>query len=218
MDRPSPILLTGFEPFGGEPVNPSREIALALDGESIAGHRVVAAVLPVAFAPAPLLLENLIDQHRPALALALGQAGGRSELSLERVAVNLVDARIPDNENLQPFDRAVVEGAPVAYFSSLPVKAMQARLRTLGIPCALSMSAGTYLCNQVFYALAHLIATRHAGLRGGFMHVPWLPEQATRHSGEPSMALATMIEGVRAALECAVTTADDLAVAGGSTH
>ncbi|HEY0229817.1 MAG TPA: pyroglutamyl-peptidase I [Dokdonella sp.] len=212
------LLLTGFEPFGGESSNPSQDIVRALDGTLLHGHRVVGAVLPVAFAPAPLRLAQLIEQHRPGIVLALGQAGGRSELSFERVAINLIDARIRDNEGLQPVDEAVAAGAPAAYFSSLPLKAMHARLQASGIPATLSLSAGSYLCNQVFFVLAHLIATRHPNLRGGFMHVPWLPQQAARYPGQPSMALETMIAGVRLALECAVDTTDDLAVAGGATH
>jgi len=212
------VVLTGFEPFDGESSNPSEEIARALDGEVLHGHRVVGAVLPVAFAPAPLRLAELMERHRPALVLALGQAGGRSELSLERVAINLIDARIRDNEGLQPIDEPVVAGAPDAYFSGLPLKAMRARLLALGIPATLSLTAGSYLCNQVFFALAHLIATRHPDVRGGFMHVPWLPQQAARHPGQPSMALETMIAGVRAALECALVTKQDLRVTGGATH
>lgn len=214
-DEPA-ILLTGFEPFGGERLNPSREIVLALDGEPLAGHRIVGAILPVAFASTQALLEALLDEHRPRLVLALGQAGGRGEISLERVAVNLVDARIADNDGLQPIDEAAVADAPGAYFSTLPLKAMQAHLRDLGIPAALSLSAGSFVCNQTFFVLAHLLATRWPGVRGGFVHVPWLPEQAARHPGQPSMALETMLAGVRAALECAVHTERDLAATGGA--
>jgi pyroglutamyl-peptidase len=210
------ILLTGFEPFGGERINPSQQIVRALDGEIITGHRVVGAILPVAFAAIVPLLENLLATHRPVLVLALGQAGGRSEISLERVAVNLIDARIADNEGLQPIDEAVIADAPGAYFSTLPVKAIEAHLRALGVPAAPSLSAGSFVCNQVFFGLAHLLATQHAGVRGGFMHVPWLPEQAALHGGQPSMALATMIDGVRAALECVIATRRDLRVAGGT--
>lgn len=217
MSMPT-ILLTGFEPFGGEAINPSREIVRALDGEVVADHRIVGAILPVAFAATVPMLEDLLGAHRPALVLALGQAGGRSEMSLERVAVNLIDARIADNDGFQPIDAAVVEGAPGAYFSSLPVKAITARLRDLGIPAAPSLSAGSFVCNQVFFALAHLLATRHPHARGGFMHVPWLPQQAAMHPGQPSMALQTMIEGVRAALACTIATPDDLPVPGGTTH
>lgn len=210
------VLLTGFEPFGGERINPAQEIVRALDGEIIAAHRVVGAILPVAFAATLPMLEDLLDSHRPTLVLALGQAGGRSEISLERVAINLIDARIADNDGLQPIDEEVIANAPGAYFSTLPVKAIEARLRGLGIPAAPSLSAGSFVCNQVFYGLAHLLATRHPAARGGFVHVPWLPEQAARRGGQPSMALATMIDGVRAAIECSIATPRDLHVVGGA--
>lgn len=212
------VLLTGFEPFDGERLNPSGEIARALDGEIVREHRIVGAILPVAFASTLPKLDALLDMHRPVLAIATGQAGGRSELSIERIAANLVDARIPDADGEQPIDVRVVDDAPDAYFSTLPVKAMLERLRGLGIPAALSQSAGAYVCNQAFFALAHLVATRHRAMRAGFVHVPWLPEQATRHAGQPSMALETMIEGVRAAIEVALSTRDDLRFAGGATH
>lgn len=215
MIRPC-VLLTGFEPFGGERINPSQEIVRALDGEIVQAHRIIGAILPVTFAATVPHLQDLLGKHRPALVLALGQAGGRSELSLERVAINLIDARIVDNDGAQPVDAPVVDGAPPAYFSTLPVKAIEARLRALGIPAGASLSAGSFVCNQAFYALAHLLATRHPEVRGGFMHVPWLPQQAALHSGQPSMALDVMIEGVRAALDCALATVDDLHVAGGT--
>lgn len=211
-----PILLIGFEPFGGDALNPSQEIVRALDGETVGAHRIVGAVLPVAFAKAPPLLDALVERHRPVLALALGLAGGRGELSFERVAVNLVDARIADNDGVQPIDVPVIDHAPPACFSTLPLKAIVADLRARGIPAALSLSAGTFVCNQVFFALAHRLAARHPQTRCGFLHVPWLPEQAARHPGQPSMALATMVEGVRAALECALAVRDDLRESGGT--
>jgi pyroglutamyl-peptidase len=212
------VLVAGFEPFAGESVNPSAEIARSLDGEAIAGHRVVGAVLPVSFADAPIALADLLERLRPALVIALGQAGGRSEISLERIAVNLIDARIADNAGLQPIDQAVLEGGPGAYFSSLPVKAMCAAMCELDVPTALSLSAGSFVCNQVFYWLAHLLATEHRGLRGGFIHVPWLPAQLAAHPGEPSLPLPTMLRGIRAAIGRALATTTDLEVAGGSTH
>lgn len=212
------VLVLGFEPFGGEAVNPSREIARRLDATVIDGHPLVGAELPVDFAEAPRKLADLLDRHRPVLVIALGQAGGRGEISFERVAINLIDARIADNAGLQPIDAAVLEGGASAHFSSLPVKAMHERLRALGIPSALSLSAGTFVCNQVFYWLGHLLAGEHAGARGGFIHVPWLPEQAARHPGEPGLPLQTMVDGIRAAIECALRTRQDLAVAGGTTH
>jgi len=212
------ILLAGFEPFGGDATNPSQEIVHALDGTSIAGHAVAGLVLPVSFAATAPLLVDALARERPAIALALGQAGGRSGLSFERVAVNLIDARIADNDGLQPVDAPVVAGGPAAYFSSLPVKAMARQVRALGIPASLSMTAGTFACNQVFYLLAHAIAQGDADTRGGFVHVPWLPQQAALRRDEPSMSLSTMIEGVRAALDCAIATRVDLGVAEGETH
>ncbi|MEO7431610.1 MAG: pyroglutamyl-peptidase I [Dokdonella sp.] len=212
------ILLTGFEPFGGETINPSQEIVRALDGEHIEGHRVIGAILPVVFAPTLALLESLLHAHHPALAVGLGQAGGRSGLAIERVAINLIDARIADNEGVQPLDEPIAAGATGAYFSTLPVKAMAARLSALGIPASVSLSAGSFVCNQAFFVLAHLIADRHAGTGGGFIHVPWLPEQAIRNADQPSMTLETMVEGVRAALACAILTPHDVRTAGGEIH
>lgn len=217
MPEPT-VLLTGFEPFDGERVNPSLEIVRALDGRLVAAHRVVGAVLPVSFAATLPLLDDLLERERPVLTIALGQAGGRSEITLERIAVNLIDARIADNDGLQPIDAAVVEGAPFACASTLPVKAIVERLRRQGIPAALSLSAGTYVCNQVFFALVHALATRMPGARGGFVHLPWLPEQVVARPGQPSMSLATMTAGVQAAIECALETREDLPLAGGATH
>lgn len=211
------VLVSGFAPFGGDAANPSQLIAQALDGSVVAGHRVIAATLPTEFARAPALLEALIERHRPVLVLAMGLAGGSSVIALERVAINLIDARIADNAGAQPIDVAVVDNAPNAYFSTLPIKAMLLRLRQAGIAAAISHSAGTFVCNQVFYGLAHLLATRHAGMRGGFMHVPWLPEQAAQHeAGAPSMPLQSMVEGARLCLETALVTPTDLHVAAGT--
>lgn len=212
------VLLTGFEPFDGESVNPSQDVVGVLDGECVAGHRIVGAVLPVAFAATLPLLDDLLDRHRPVLAIALGQAGGRSEIGIERIAINLIDARIPDADGLQPVDATVIEGAPFACPTLLPAKAITAHLRALGIPASLSLSAGSYVCNQVFFALVHAIGARLPGARGGFVHLPWLPSQVVARPGQPSMALATMVEGVRAAIACALATPRDLDVAGGATH
>ena len=211
------ILLTGFEPFGGEAINPSWEAVRVLDGEIIGGYRVVARRLPVSFDGAKRALVRAIDEVQPRLVLSVGQAGGRAKLSLERIAVNLIDARIPDNEGCQPIDCAVVEGAANAYFATLPVKAMRQAMEDEGIPAELSHSAGCYVCNAVFFVLMQRLADR-PGVRGGFMHVPWLPEQGVEHAGEPSLPLGSMIDGLRCALQVAVARDDDVVVAGGETH
>ena len=210
------VLVTGFEPFDGDGINPSREIARALHGSEIAGHRVLGAVLPTEFARAPAALEALIDRHEPTLVLALGLAASRGGLGLERVTLNWIDARIPDNAGAQPVDVPVHAGAPAAYFASLPLKAMLARLQAAGIAATLSHSAGTFVCNQVFFALAHRIATRTPQLRGGFVHVPCIPAQAAQYAGAVPMELATMIESVRLCVETALTVPAELHFAAGA--
>jgi pyroglutamyl-peptidase len=211
-------LVTGFAPFAGEAINPSLEIARALDGKSIAGHRVVGAELPTEFATALPLLRKLIAKHRPVVVMALGLAGGRNDIAIERVAINLIDARIPDNAGAQPVDVRIVDNAANAYFSTLPVKSMLAALRAAGIPAALSLSAGTFVCNQVFFGLAQLLSERYPKIRGGFVHVPYLRQQAARYPAAPSMALATMIDGIELALKTALMTREDTRYAAGTTH
>nr|WP_207225005.1 pyroglutamyl-peptidase I [Rivibacter subsaxonicus] len=208
------VLLTGFEPFGGETINPSWLAARALDGERIGGAMIVACELPCVFDAALQALDSALADCDPMLVIALGQAAGRCDLSFERVAVNLDDARIPDNAGAQPIDRSVIAGAPAAHFGTLPVKAIVATLRQQGIPASLSMSAGSFVCNHLFFGLMHRLAAR-PGVRGGFVHLPLLPEQAARHPGQPSLPLATMVEGLRVAIEVALATREDLRVAGG---
>jgi pyroglutamyl-peptidase len=211
------VLLTGFEPFGGEATNPSWLVAQALHGEVIAGARVVAVQLPCVFGAALAVLQAAMVQHPPQLVLALGQAAGRCELTPERVAINVDDARIADNAGAQPLDAPIVPGGPAAYFSSLPIKAMVAALREGGVPASVSQTAGTFVCNHVFYGLMHALRTR-PGVRGGFMHLPLLPEQAVRLAGQPSLGLATQVAGVRLALATALARREDLHTTGGSEH
>ncbi len=207
------ILLTGFEPFGGEAINPSWEVAASLQGELIAGARVEALMLPCVFGESLQVLEAALKALKPGLVLALGQASGRTALSLERVGINLIDARIPDNAGRQPIDEPVIAGAPAAHLTSLPVKAMVAGLRAAGYPAELSFTAGSFVCNEVFFGLMQMLAGRPS--RGGFMHLPCLPEQAAREL-KPSMALATMVGGVRLALELAMATQAELKETGGT--
>lgn len=160
------VLVTGFEPFGGDAVNPSGDAARRLDGETVAGARIHGAVLPCVFAEAPRTLRGLVDALRPDLVLCLGLAAGRSGFHPERVAINLIDARIADNAGASPVDEPVEPGGPAARFSTLPVKAMVAALQAAGHASALSYTAGTYVCNQVFHALMAMPVAR-----AGFMHV-----------------------------------------------
>lgn len=212
------VLVTGFEPFGGDDINPSWDIAQALQGEHLPdGTRIEAALLPCAFESVASALEQAIERHRPRLLIALGLAGSRSELGVERVALNWCDARIADNAGHQPLDRPLVPGAPLAYFSALPVKAMVQAMREAGAPASVSYSAGTFVCNQVLYLLAHGMQTRWHGLRGGFIHVPGLPGQASITApGFAGLPLDLQVRAVRAALVQAWQRRDDVAAVGGA--
>lgn len=209
------VLLTGFDPFGGDLTNPSWLAVQALQGRQVAGHRVVAACLPTVFGQALMVLQGLLARHRPALVIGVGQAGGRAALSLERVAININDARIPDNAGGQPVDTPVCRDGPAAYFSTLPIKAMMLAIRQADVQAEVSQTAGTFVCNHVFYGLMHELATRPAlrGTRGGFIHVPWLPGQGT-----PAMPLEEMVTGLRAAVRCALETRTDVAAGAGAEH
>ncbi|MGA3887343.1 pyroglutamyl-peptidase I [Ralstonia nicotianae] len=212
------VLITGIEPFESDPTNPSWDIARALDGERIDGATLVARQLPCVFGRANRELVAAIEATQPSLVLALGLASGRSELSVERVAINVIDARIPDNAGNQPIDVPVVADGPAAYFSSLPIKAIVHALRAAGVPAAVSQSAGTYNCNHLFYGLMHHIATRAPRMRGGFIHVPATPELAARHPGRPSLRLDAQIAGMRVAVRTALATQGDLRLSGGTLH
>jgi pyroglutamyl-peptidase len=212
------VLITAFEAFEGETLNPSLEIALRLDQQMIAGHRVEIEILPVAFADTHEPLRRRLLACEFALVIGLGLAGGRSSVSLERVAINLIDARIADNRGAQPIDQAIVPDGPAAYFSTLPVKAMRQALVAAGIPAQISFSAGSYVCNQVFYLLLHELGLRCSGARAGFIHLPYLPAQAAAHPGAASMALDTQVAAIERAIAAALATPDDLQLVGGSTH
>ncbi|NVM98188.1 pyroglutamyl-peptidase I [Arthrobacter sp. SDTb3-6] len=211
------ILITGFEPFGGESVNPSwaaAQLAAAALDES--GVPATAVELPVEFGAAGPALEKALAAGDHDLVLAVGQAGGRAKLSLERVAINVDDARIPDNAGNSPVDEPVVDGGPVGYFSRLPLKACLQQLTRAGIPAEVSQTAGTYVCNHVFYALMHQLASV-PGVRGGFIHVPYAPEQAP-DGGQPTMEISVMAEGLEVIARTALSTAADIKLAAGATH
>lgn len=212
------VLLTGFEPFDGEPINPSWLAARALDGERVVDARIVARELPCVFGAAIETLERAIAELHPVLVVCTGQAAGRAGLSLERVAINVDDARIPDNAGRQPIDEPIVEGGPAAYFSTLPIKAIARTLHDAGVRAEISQTAGTFVCNHVFYGLLHAVRAR--GVRAGFVHVPLLPEQAARMArGElrpPAMTLEDMTRGLRLVVATSLARDDDDKRAGGA--
>ena len=201
MTQSKTILITGFEPFGDAASNPSGEVARVLDDEQINGRTVVGRVLPVEFGRAKQQLRALIDEIRPELVLCLGVAASRPAISLERVAVNLDDASIPDNAGQQPIDQPVEESAPTAYLTTLPVKAMFAGMQAT----ELSSSAGNYVCNHLFFALMHSLDSRE-NVRGGFVHVPSLSTNLTQERLTAAIALGA---------EIALATAVDVAISGG---
>jgi pyroglutamyl-peptidase len=194
------VLLTAFEPFGGESLNASRE-AVARIPARVAGLDVVTATLPTSFARSLPALEQAIAKVEPAIVLCVGQTRFRSMLSVERVAINLQDARIPDNDGAQPFDRPVVAGGPAAYFARLPVKDIAAAMVAAGLRAEVSNSAGTFVCNHVFYGLLHFAATRMPELHGGVLHVPRMPVQTAGEPDAPSMPLDEIVRGIVSVLE-----------------
>jgi pyroglutamyl-peptidase len=213
---PAPVLLTGFDPFDGEARNPSWDAVRALRGARIGGRRVVVQRLPTAFARAGEVLARAIRRHQPDLVICTGLAAGRAAVSLERVAINCIDARIPDNDGLRPIDHPVVAGAPAAYFLPLPVKAMREAIRARGLPAEVSNTAGTFVCNAVAFELAHGIATRWPGLLGGFIHLPATPALAARQPGLPSMALPDLVEALRVAVAAALRHPVDAPIGAGT--
>lgn len=211
------ILVTGFEPFGADTRNPSAELAQVLEGEVFCGLQVVALRLPCVFEVAPGVLDAAVQQTRPRIVLALGQAAGRSGLAIERVAINLMDAPIPDNAGDQPSHTAIDPDGPAAYFSTLPILAMLAAVHAAGVPANLSLSAGSYVCNRVFYGLLHHLALRRLRIPAGFLHLPLLPEQVAERcrregSAQPlaSLDFDTQLRGLRAALGAAAGALQDL--------
>lgn len=212
------ILVTGFQPFGGESMNPAWEAVRRLP-DTIGDATVTKVEVPVVFGRGPEAVERAVEEVEPDLVLCVGQAGGRAKITPEFVGINYADARIPDNDGYQPVAERIVDGGPDAYFATLPVKAMVQAMREAGVPAEVSYTAGTYVCNDVMYSLLHTLATRHPGVRGGFLHVPYATEQATHlPASTPSMSVDDMARGIAVALEAALTHEKDVDVATGSTH
>jgi pyroglutamyl-peptidase len=210
------ILLTGFEPFDGEALNPSWQVAQALAGVAIGGTTVQALQLPCSFGSARARLQQGLRQHRPGLVVCLGQAGGRPGIGIERVAINVDDAPLPDNEGQQPIDAAIEPRGPAAYFSTLPIKAIARALTEAGHTATVSQTAGTYVCNHVFYGLMHALR-RRPGVRGGFIHLPYAPGQHGARPGVFVMPLSEQQAAVRLALATAQVHLTDLHASGGAT-
>ena len=198
------ILVTGFQPFGGEKINPAWE-AIRVLPDSIVGSKVIKLQIPVVFGIGADVVSTAIDHINPDIVLCVGQAGGRAKITPEFVGINYRDARIPDNDGNQPHAQRIVEDGPDAYFATLPVRAMTEAMNKSGIPAALSYTAGTYVCNDVMYSMLHVLATKYPNARGAFMHVPFATEQATKQPvNTASLPIEVMARGLEVALSVAV--------------
>ena len=209
------VLLTGFTPFGGETVNPALE---AVNRVRCPEAELRILEVPTVFGDSARLVTAEMDAFRPDVVLCVGQAAGRSAVTPERVAINVDDARIPDNAGQQPVDAPIVPGGPAAYFATVPVKDMVRAIREAGVPSELSNSAGTYVCNHLMYGLLYHIQRSFPGVRGGFIHVPFLPQQVEQKPGTPSLPLDDMVQAILIAIETCVNTQQDVHTAEGAEH
>lgn len=197
------VLITGFDPFGGEKVNPALEAVKKLD-DKIAGAQIVKLELPTVFGKSIKRLEEALEKENPDIVICVGQAGGRDKISVERVAINISDAKIADNEGNKPIDEPIFSDGDTAYFSKLPIKAIVEELKRNNIPAEVSNTAGTYVCNHIMYGLLYNIDKKYPNMKGGFVHIPFLPEQVIDKSMTPSMSLGLIIKGLTTVIEATV--------------
>ncbi len=211
------VLITCFEPFGGEKINPS-SLAVDLLSDEIGGAQIEKLHLPVMFGVAAEVIEQCIKSYKPDIILSIGQAGGRAQITIERVAINLREASIPDNDGNMPVDEKIEEHGENAYFATLPVKAMVNAVRECGVPCALSYTAGSYVCNDVMYSVLHMCNTKYKNIKAGFIHIPYAFEQvANKGASLPAMSVEVMAKALHHAVLCAVNGEEDK-TAMGTTH
>ena len=209
------LLLTGFDPFGGQPINPALE-AVKLVADKIGNIEIVKLEVPTVFYKSIETVDKAIAEVKPDVVLCIGQAGGRYDITPERVAINVNDARIADNEGQQPLDGPIFEDGDTAYFTDLPIKAMVANVREAGIPASVSNTAGTFVCNHLMYGVLYLAAKKYPGLRGGFIHVPFIPSQVVnRPTPAPCLSVEMIAQGLEACIRAIDETDEDLKVAEG---
>jgi pyroglutamyl-peptidase len=213
------ILVTGFDPFGDDTINPAIE-AVKLLPDEIKDVEIIKLEIPTVFYKSADVVAEAIEKEQPDYVLNIGQAGGRAELTPERVAINMDDARIEDNEGQQPIDKSIREDGEPAYFSKLPIKAMVDYMKKANVPASVSNTAGTFVCNHIMYQTLYLTMTEYPEVKAGFMHIPFLPEQVLNRPNTPSMALDDIVRGITAALEAIIDFHGkaDLETIGGKTH
>lgn len=193
------ILVTGFDPFGSDKINPAIEAVKKLP-DTIKGAKIIKLEIPTVFNKSAQVVHQAIVKEQPDYVLNVGQAGGRSALTPERVAININDGRIPDNDGYQPLDEPIQADGDTAYFTQLPIKAMAKAIRAAGLPAIVSNTAGTYVCNHIFYQVQYMRTKEFPKLKAGFIHIPFLPEQVITRPNQPSMALADIVKGLTAAI------------------
>lgn len=213
------ILVTGFDPFGGESINPATEAVKRLPN-TIAGATIEVLEIPTVFHKSAQVVRDKMREYRPDVVLCIGQAGGRTGLTPERVAINQDDARIPDNEGNQPIDVTIQPDGKAAYFSTLPIKAMVEFIKRAGLPASVSNTAGTFVCNHIMYQVLYLVDAEFPNTKAGFMHIPYMMEQVVDKPNQPAMSLTDITRGIQAAIEAIVAYAeqDDIQAVGGATH
>ncbi|EGL35753.1 pyroglutamyl-peptidase I [Parvimonas sp. oral taxon 110 str. F0139] len=211
------ILVSGFDPFGGEKINPAIESVKLLPDE-IKGAKIIKVEIPTVARKSLKKLEEVIEIEKPDVVLSVGQAGGRTDISVERVGINMDDFRIKDNEGNQPIDEKIAKDGPDAYLVTIPIKAMVQKMIENKIPASVSNTAGTFVCNHVCYGMAHLASTKYPNMRTGFVHIPFLPEQVVDKRNMPSMPLKLIAKGLEYAIEAIVENKEDIKVEGGATH
>lgn len=209
------VLITGFDPFGGEPINPALE-AVKLLPDTISGAEVIKLEIPTVFRKSLEKIEEAIKLHNPDIVISIGQAGGRFGITPERVAINIDDARIKDNEGNQPLDISIYEDGEPAYFSNLPIKAMVNKMKINGIPASVSNTAGTFVCNHVMYGVLYLVDKKYSNIRAGFIHVPYIPAQVVDKPEKPSMSTIDISKGLELAIKAAVENKEDIKAVGGA--
>lgn len=210
------VLITGFTPFGGEDINPAYEAIKGLE-DTINGAHIIKKEISTVFYKSIEELDTIIGQENPIIVICVGQAGGRFDITPERVAINIDDARIKDNEGNQLIDKKIYDNGENAYFSTLPIKAMVQKIREAGIPASISNTAGTFVCNHLMYGLLYLIHNKYPNIRGGFIHVPYSTEQVVFKGNVPSMSIEDITKGLNAAIEAALQYKEDIKTVEGKT-
>lgn len=208
------VLITGFDPFGGENINPALEAVKKLP-DTILGSEIIKLEIPTVFRESLKKIDENIEKHNPDIVISIGQAGGRFGITPERVAINIDDARIKDNEGNQPIDVPIFEDGENAYFSTLPIKAMVKEMQNEGIPSSVSNTAGTFVCNHVMYGLLYIIDKKYPNIKGGFIHVPFIPSQVALKPNTPSMSLQDITKGLELCIKAIIENQEDVKTIGG---